>query len=231
VVESFDAPHENGPAADRAFETHDARRKWEPEKPDRKMQGRERRRKEAEQTWLAAAEPAEGAATPYARQKGLTTKMHVNRSHRPGIARISTGNPVVRTGLRIHGERGDPCVRDSLIRYARWLRSNFAFPVRVPVYLKPGDQFVTAEGENAVSSFFAPFDRGQEPYIRIATGDYQSLKKEIGRDNALASFIASLNRQLIHYWQWTKTRTVWEAGVAKQAVAMLRKYQTVAERP
>jgi hypothetical protein len=162
--------------------------------------------------------------------------MHVNRLPSPITAGSSARKPPARAGLRIHGERGDPCVRDSLIRYARWLRSNYAFPVRVPVYLKPGDQFVTTDGEIAVSSFFAPSDRGQEPYIRIATGDYPSLKKEMGRDNALASYIMSLNRQLIHYWQWTRTGTVrtgsvWEAGVAKQAVGMLRKYQTVVDRP
>src|SRR2546421_6253232 len=104
--------------------------------------------------------------------------MHLSRSHPRQTVRAGARKSNMRTGLRIHGERGDPSVRDALIRYARWLRSNYSFPVRVPVYLKPGEQFMTAEGEIAVSSFFAPFDRGEEPYIRIATGDFSSLTKE-----------------------------------------------------
>ncbi|HEX3655750.1 MAG TPA: hypothetical protein VHV55_08095 [Pirellulales bacterium] len=122
-------------------------------------------------------------------------------------------------------------MRDALIRYASWLRSQHHFPVRIPVYLLPGEKFVTAENETVVSSFFAPFDRSQEPYIRIATGDFPQLRRDRGRANALAAFILSLSRQLTHYWQWVRTGETWHSGVNKQALSMLRDYEKAVSRP
>jgi hypothetical protein len=136
-----------------------------------------------------------------------------------------------RDGIRIVGRRGDPAVAEALIRYAAWLRRNYRFPVRVHVYLLPGEEFATSEGKNAEMSFFAPFDRSQEPYIRIATGDYPSLKKQDGRDNALAAYIAWLNHQIIHYWQWVETGSTSETGVAKRAVSMLHEYEKAVDHP
>jgi hypothetical protein len=101
----------------------------------------------------------------------------------------------------------------------------------VPVYLRSSDHIVTSEHQIASASFFAPFDRLTEPFVRIATGDYRALKKKYGRNNALAAFIVSLNHELIHYWQWLETGRVWEAGVARKAVAMLRKYERTVDYP
>jgi hypothetical protein len=122
-------------------------------------------------------------------------------------------------------------VRGALIRYAAWLRRHYRFPVRVPVYLLPGEQFVTSEGNVAEMSFFAPTNRSQEPYIRIATGDFQSLKRQKGRDNALAAFIAWLNHQIVHYWQWIETGSTSERGVESRAMGMLHEYEKAVGRP
>jgi hypothetical protein len=136
-----------------------------------------------------------------------------------------------RDGIRIVGRRGDPTVGGALIRYAAWLRRNYRFPVRVPVYLLPSDQFATIEGKIAEMSFFAPFDRAQEPYIRIATGDYPSLRRQKGRDHALAAFIAWLNHQIIHYWQWVETGATSERGVARRAIGLLHEYEKSVDHP
>ena len=77
-----------------------------------------------------------------------------------------------RTGLRNHGHRGHPEVRAAMIRFARWLRANYEFPIRVPVYLSPHAYLMTRHGEVAFATSFGPFGRDTEPYIRIATGDY-----------------------------------------------------------
>jgi hypothetical protein len=122
-------------------------------------------------------------------------------------------------------------VGGALVRYARWLRRNYDFPVRVPVYLRPSDHLVTREGHRASASFFAPFDLRVEPYIRIATGDYPALRRQNGRDDALAQFICSLNHELIHYWQWLETGDVWEAGVVVRATGMLRRYENDVDHP
>ena len=136
-----------------------------------------------------------------------------------------------REGLRIIGQRGNPTVRGALVRYARWLRQNYEFPIRVPEYLLREERFDTIEGVTAVSSFVAPFDRKVEPFIRIGTGDYAALRRQRGRDNALASFIVSLSHEVIHYWQWIETGETSEAGVARRAVAMLRQYEKAVDRP
>ena len=144
---------------------------------------------------------------------------------------MTSGQRASRRGIRIRGQRGNAVVRKALIRYASWLRSKYPFPVRVPVYLLPGETFVTVERETAVSSFFAPFDRSEEPYIRIATGDYPELRRERGRDNALATYIFSSNRQLAYYRQWVRTGRIWSSGVNKQAIILLREYEKSVDHP
>jgi hypothetical protein len=122
-------------------------------------------------------------------------------------------------------------VRDALIRFAQWLRENYDFPIRVPVYLLPGEYVKTLHNEQCSASFFAPLDQNDEPYIRIATGDYANLAKSDCRDNALAAFIVSLCHEVIHYQQWIETGETWERGVARRAVWMLRRYEKTVDRP
>ena len=97
----------------------------------------------------------------------------------------------MRRGIRIRGERGHSEVRRALVKFARWLRTQYDFPIRVPVYLLPTAEVTTCSGAKVSASFFAPIDRTREPYIRIATGDYPDLKRDRGRDHALAAFITS----------------------------------------
>ncbi|NQT12279.1 MAG: hypothetical protein HQ582_06005 [Planctomycetes bacterium] len=136
-----------------------------------------------------------------------------------------------RKGIRIRGHRGEPDVRRALIRFARWLRKYYDFPVRVPVYLSPRERILTTHGQKVSASFFAPFDRDVEPFIRIATGDYCALKEERGRDNALAAFICSLAHEVVHYQQWLRTGETWERGVVRKATTMLRRYESTVEHP
>jgi hypothetical protein len=122
-------------------------------------------------------------------------------------------------------------VRKALARFAQWLRKEYEFPIRVPVYLSPKEKIVTLRGRHVAASFFAPFDRAAEPYIRIATGDYPELLKELGRNDALAAFITSLAHEVIHYQQWVKTGNMSERGVDRRAIGMLRRYELTVEEP
>lgn len=107
----------------------------------------------------------------------------------------------------------------------------YDFPIRVPAYLLPGEHVVTMHGEFAWASFFAPWSRDVEPYIRIATGDYPQRESECGRDDALASFIHSMSHEVVHYQQWVKTGRIWERGVEKQADKILELYAQTVDRP
>src|SRR3990172_4586775 len=142
---------------------------------------------------------------------------------------MAMGSP--RSGLHIRGHRGERKLRQALVRFARWLRMMYEFPIRVPVYLSHHEFVYTGDGRECSACFFAPYNRNVEPLIRIANGDYKKLKKELGRDNALACFIISLSHEVIHYQQWIGTGEVSERGVAAKAVRMLRRYELTTDRP
>lgn len=136
-----------------------------------------------------------------------------------------------RTGLRICGARGHPEVRAAFVRFARWLRANHEFPIRVPVYLSPLVKITTMHRELADGSFVAPFDRNVEPHIRIATGDYPAIRRERGRDDALAEMISCLCHEIIHYQQWIGTGELWERGVGRQQTTLLHRYSSTVDHP
>jgi hypothetical protein len=137
----------------------------------------------------------------------------------------------MRRGLRIVGERGNVEVRGAIIRFARWLRGQYDFPTRVPVYLRPEPILTTLHGKKCTAAFFAPWSRKAEPYIRIATGDYPESKRQMGRDNALAGYLSSLAHEVIHYQQWIKANRVSERGVARAANTIVERYSRVVARP
>ncbi len=131
----------------------------------------------------------------------------------------------------IRGHRGHPEVRDAYVRFTKWLRRNYEFPIRVPVYLNSWERHVTVHGELASASFFGPFSPDVQPYIRIATGDYPDLRKERGRDNALASYLHSLCHEVVHYQQWAQTGEMSERGVWTRAATMVKRYSLTVDHP
>lgn len=113
-----------------------------------------------------------------------------------------------RTGLRVRCDKGlNKAVRQSCINFAVWLRANMEFPIRVIVYVKKDYQIKTRDTkELASASFFAPFDKTVEPYIRVATGDYDELVSERGEIDALWAILGSMAHEIIHYQQWLEDR-------------------------
>ena len=75
------------------------------------------------------------------------------------------------------------------------------------------------------------FDPNEDPYVRIATGDYEDQLNEFGRDSALAANLHSLSHELIHYWQWLDTGTITERGVIVRAQNMVSKYSLDVDHP
>ncbi|MCB9690049.1 MAG: hypothetical protein H6735_33720, partial [Alphaproteobacteria bacterium] len=116
---------------------------------------------EAPEGRLHTQEPAEGISSTSA------------RTNPPGDPPEESGYG--RSGLRIVTRRGRKEVGEAILRYAPWLRREVEFPMRVPVYLSPRRRLRTMHGELVSASFFAPYDPLVEPYIRIATGDFDEL--------------------------------------------------------
>lgn len=141
-----------------------------------------------------------------------------------------------RTGLRLVIEKS---VNDEVKRackdFASWLRKEYSFPVRVPVYIKASKTIKARDGEFVTGTFFMPDNMRLEPYMRIATGDYKLLVDEIGKDNALASILATIAHELTHYFQWINNIKLTEIGYERQARAyekyIIEEYSETRDHP
>ena len=82
-----------------------------------------------------------------------------------------------RGGLQIRGDRGNPQSRAAFVRFARWLRQEYNFSLRVPVYPSPAESVATLDGKKCSASvFFAPWDCAVDAFARIATSCYRKLR-------------------------------------------------------
>ena len=87
----------------------------------------------------------------------------------------------------------------------------------MPIYFKASRQLKVKEPEETASGiFWGPFDLHEEPYIRIAAGDYEELLEENfegdyqrAKDNALAATLHSIAHELSHYFRWIKDHEAW----------------------
>lgn len=123
-----------------------------------------------------------------------------------------------RTGIRFRYDKSvHPEVKRACSQFATWLRTEYYFPLRVVVYVKGTKTICTKDGERVVGSFFEPFSYLDEPYIRIATGDYDDLNSNLGKDNALASILLSLAHEITHYYQWINNIQLTPIGRERQA--------------
>ena len=97
----------------------------------------------------------------------------------------------LRSGLRVRYEQGvNSRVRQACLNFAIWLRINKKFPIRCVVYIKKDYQIKTLDTKEMVSAtFFAPYDKDVEPYIRVATGDYEELVSERGEEDAVFAIL------------------------------------------
>lgn len=141
-----------------------------------------------------------------------------------------------RRGLRLKFDKDvDPEVRRACKEFCKWLRSEYYFPKRVPVYIKSSEKIKTSDGDLVSATFFQPCDRNHEPYIRISTGDYPQLKKKHGQDIALAAILRSITHELTHYFQWINDIKLTEIGEERQATTyakfILEEYAETREHP
>lgn len=141
-----------------------------------------------------------------------------------------------RTGIRFRYEKSvHPEVKRACTEFSKWLRSEYYFPLRVVVYVKGTETIYTKDGDKVVGSFFEPCQYSDEPYVRLATGDYTKLLMKWGKDNALATILASLVHELTHYYQWINGLSLTPVGRERQATRyasyILNEYAQTREHP
>lgn len=137
-----------------------------------------------------------------------------------------------RKGLRIIDQGVDPEVKEAVKRFASWLRQRFKFPVRVPVYLKPQVWVKNKKGELCTGIFFGPLEKADEPFIKVATGDYGDLLQEEGRDGALAAILCTVAHETLHYFEWLgEIEEKSEGEISADAIALIQEYAGHVEHP
>ena len=81
-----------------------------------------------------------------------------------------------RCGVRLRFDQGvDPEVRRACKQFVNWLREWYEFPVRVPIYFKNQKVVYSRSGKSFSAIFSGPYALNEEPYIRIAVGNYPNL--------------------------------------------------------
>lgn len=124
----------------------------------------------------------------------------------------------IRSGIRLKFDnRVNPEVRRSCKEFVNWLREQYYFPLRVPVYIKSLPAVKAMDGDFVSATFFEPYDYNVEPYIRVATGNYTFTGSVQEKDNELASILHSVAHELTHYFQWVNGIKLTECGYERQA--------------
>ncbi|MBJ8069588.1 hypothetical protein BWGOE4_16160 [Bacillus mycoides] len=141
-----------------------------------------------------------------------------------------------RTGLRLKFDTDvDPEVRRAIKEFCKWLRREYFFPIRVPIYVKTSYKIKTMDGELVYGTFFGPFDRNVEPYIRISAGDYYDTVQKNGKDKALGYYLVTIAHELTHYFQWINDIKLTRIGYERQATAysgyIIDEYKGTREHP
>lgn len=123
-----------------------------------------------------------------------------------------------RSGLRMRFDAEvDIQIKEVCKNFAKWLRKEFFFPIRVYVYIKALYRIKARDGEFVVGTFLWPADYDTEPHIRIAAGDYQELKKKRGEEEAMWAILESIAHELTHYFQYVNGISLTKMGDERQA--------------
>ena len=123
-----------------------------------------------------------------------------------------------RAGLHCRIDREvDPRLRRTCLAFFRWLRREYPFPVRVCVYLKRDRRIRARDGECVCGTFWWPYDIHEEPYVRIAAGDFAELRRKKGEEEAVREILLCIAHELTHYYQWLNDIKLTERGEERQA--------------
>lgn len=124
----------------------------------------------------------------------------------------------IRSGLRLRFEEGvDIEVKNALKDFAKYLRKEYIFPIRVPIYVRYTMKIMARDGDLVNGTFLGPYDKLEEPYIRIAVGNYCQKKTKRGKRDALISYFYVIAHELTHYFQWLNQIEITEIGEERQA--------------
>ena len=133
-------------------------------------------------------------------------------------------NKCIRKGIRLDFERDvNEDVKKTIKDAIAWLRTQYEFPIRIRIYVKKAPLIRAKDGEMIPDLFFWPSNRCDEPYIKIATGDYNDLLQKMNSDDALSTILFALFRELTHYYQWINELDIDDPNLERQAILCAKK--------
>ena len=136
------------------------------------------------------------------------------------VKNLHYGERSYRRGLRLVFDKDvSPLLRRECKQFAAWLRKEYFFPVRVPVYFRNTPKLRCRDGDTAYGTFFRPDSYEVEPYIRIAVGDFPALCSKWGEEDAVYAVLKTLSPELTHYFQWINGLPLTPIGEERQATA------------
>lgn len=119
-----------------------------------------------------------------------------------------------RSGLRLRFEKGiEPKIRQACMDFAKWLRKEYEFPIRVVIYFQNKEILTmpvptwSAPAGLRCSAYFVPYvDKKDGAYICVAAGDWESYLHECDDDidGALTGYFTAMTHELTCYFQWIK---------------------------
>lgn len=131
---------------------------------------------------------------------------------------IYSDKNIIRSGLRFRYDNNiDSLLEAFLKKFAIWVRYNYVFPVRVNVYIKNVSYIKAKDGDYVSATFFGPYNKLEEPYIKISVGDYCDIIHSKGIYCALCGMVASVAHELTHYYQWLNNMELSESQEERQA--------------
>ena len=127
-------------------------------------------------------------------------------------------NSKCRSGIKVDFDKEvNIDLRNAIKEMIVWLRTEYEFPIRVRIYVKKDLLVKATDGDMVPDLFFWPDNRYDEPYIKLATGDYDELLETLDRDDAIATILIALLHEMTHYFQWINGLEITDPSLDEQA--------------
>ena len=119
-------------------------------------------------------------------------------------------------GISFRYEKGiDQDLRNSFLRFSRWLRKKYVFPVHLTVYILNREKVRLWNGALVYGSFrWYPH---RSPRIRVPSKAEAECSGECTLDEIHEMILSSLVHEITHYYQWVSALEQTNADSERQA--------------
>jgi len=114
-------------------------------------------------------------------------------------------------GIRLHFNdiEINKSLRNHCIKYCRWLRKKYIFPIRCNIHFEYHPYYRDSGKKSGNSNAIFYYQKSDNlsnvsryPKIRIAVSEFEKLVKTFPEDNILFHYLHLISHELTHYFQW-----------------------------